>query len=145
MEVNMILQIISAFFATFFFAVLFNVSKKELIYCGLVGAIGWLIYLFIFKLSNSIIFSNFISALSISIMSRILAKLRKMPISIFLIPGIIPLVPGTGMYKTMYAMLNQNFEEAAFYGAQSLQIAGVIAIAIIFIASFDTLSHKRTE
>ena len=91
MEVNMILQIISAFFATFFFAVLFNVSKKELIYCGLVGAIGWLIYLFIFKLSNSIIFSNFISALSISIMSRILAKLRKMPISIFLIPGIIPL------------------------------------------------------
>ena len=45
----------------------------------------------------------------------------------------------------MYAMLNQNFEEAAFYGAQSLQIAGVIAIAIIFIASFDTLSHKRTE
>ena len=33
----------------------------------------------------------------------------------------------------MYAMLAQNFEETAFYGAQTLQIAGVIAIAIIFI------------
>ncbi|HOQ17148.1 MAG TPA: threonine/serine exporter family protein [Defluviitaleaceae bacterium] len=141
----MILQIISAFFATFFFAILFNVSKKELGYCGLVGSLGWLIYLFIFKWTDSVIFSNFISALSISIISRILAKLRKMPITIFLIPGIIPLVPGAGMYKTMYAVLNQNFKEAAFYGAQTFEIAGAIAIAIIFISSFDTLSHKKTK
>ena len=49
------------------------------------------------------------------------------------------------MYKTMYAVLNQNFKEAAFYGAQTFEIAGAIAIAIIFISSFDTLSHKKTK
>lgn len=140
----MILQIISAFLQPFSLQS-FLMFQKRTYLLWLSRSYRMVNISFIFKLSNSIIFSNFISALSISIMSRILAKLRKMPISIFLIPGIIPLVPGTGMYKTMYAMLNQNFEEAAFYGAQSLQIAGVIAIAIIFIASFDTLSHKRTE
>lgn len=141
----MILQIISAFFATFFFGILFNISKKELMYCGFIGAIGWFVYLFFFQLIGSVVLSNFMSALSVSILSRLLAKKRKVPVTIFLISGIIPLVPGAGMYKTMYAMLTQNFEETAFYGAQTLQIAGVIAIAIIFTSSFPTLSQKQSK
>jgi uncharacterized membrane protein YjjB (DUF3815 family) len=140
----MIIQTISAFFATFFFGVLFNVSKKQLLFCGFIGGFGWLIYLGFLEFSSSIVLSNFVSALSISMISRIFAKLRKVPVTIFLIAGIIPLVPGAGMYNTMYAMLSQNFEESAYYGAQTLQIAGVIAIAIIFTSSFPALSTRKT-
>ncbi|KAE9634471.1 MAG: hypothetical protein PWP07_250 [Epulopiscium sp.] len=139
----MILQTISAFFATFFFAVLFNISKKQLLFCGGIGAFGWLIYLCFFNLTDSVVLASFISALSISMISRIFSIIRKVPVTVFLISGIIPLVPGAGMYRTMYAMLAQNFQETAFYGAQTLEVAGVIAIAIIFTSSLPLGLKKR--
>ncbi|NLM13296.1 MAG: threonine/serine exporter [Epulopiscium sp.] len=139
----MILQTISAFFATFFFAVLFNISKKQLLFCGGIGAFGWFIYLLFVKLTGSVVLANFISALGISLISRIFSIIRKVPVTVFLISGIITLVPGAGMYRTMYAMLSQNFEETAFYGAQTLQVAGVIAITIIFTSSLPIGTKKR--
>ncbi|NLK21084.1 MAG: threonine/serine exporter [Epulopiscium sp.] len=138
----MIVQTISTFFATFFFGILFNISKKELLYCGVIGAIGWVIYLSFLGFSSSVVLSSFISSLTISILSKFFSKVRKVPVTIFLISGIIPLVPGAGMYRTVYSMLSQNFEDAAFYGAQTLQVAGVIAIAIIFTSSFPSISKK---
>ncbi|WP_058486141.1 threonine/serine exporter family protein [Defluviitalea phaphyphila] len=139
----MILQIIGALFASFFFGILFNVSKKELLYCGFIGGFGWFIYLNFLTLTNSIVFSSFLGTLGVSILSRIFAKIRKVPVTIFLISGIIPLVPGAGMYRTMYAMLEKNFEDSSFYGIQTLQIAGVIAIAIIFTSSFPFISKNK--
>lgn len=139
----MIIQVISAFFATFFFGILFNISKKELMYCGFIGACGWIIYLIFHELSSSVVLSSFVSALGISMISRIFAKVRRVPVTIFLISGLIPLVPGAGMYRTMYAMLSQNFQDTAFYGAQTLQVAGVIAIAIIFASSIPLVPKKQ--
>lgn len=147
----MIIQTISAFFATVFFSVMFNISKRELIFCGLSGGIGWLIYLLVYRISGSVVLSTFAGSLGVSLFARLFAQLRKMPVTIYLISGIIPLVPGAGMYQTMYAVISQDSAAAAFYGIQSLQMAGVIAIAIVIISSFPkpfpyqppSLSTKR--
>ena len=41
---NYILEFVMAFGATFAFAFLFCVPKKELVFSGLSGALGWIVY-----------------------------------------------------------------------------------------------------
>lgn len=134
----MIMQIIAAFFATLSFSVLFNVDKKELILCGLNGSVGWLFYNLSLENNFSIITSTFIFSVIITSMSRFLANIRKTPITVFLISGIIPLVPGAGVYYTMYNIINGKNAEAALKGIETLRIAGAIAIGIILILSLPT-------
>lgn len=130
----MIIEVIGAFFATLFFSIMFNVSKNQLLFCGLNGAIGWLVYLLTLEM-DSIILSSFLGALTVSILAQVLAKTRKTPVTVFLISGIIPLVPGAILYKTIYYIVAEDYNMSSYYGIQSLQIAGAIAVAIFLIAS----------
>ena len=60
--------------------------------------------------------------------------------TIFLISGILTLVPGATLYHTGYELFMGNMEEAASYLALTAQIAGVIALAIFIMDSvFQTL------
>lgn len=133
----MLIEVICAFFAAFFFSIIFNISKNELIFCGLNGTIGWLVYLIVFYMTDSVVFSSFLGALAVSILAQIFAKYRKTPVTIFLIPGIITLVPGAGMYRTIYYIVNEDYTLSNFYGIQSIQVAGAIAVAIILVASIS--------
>lgn len=143
----MIMQIILSFFATLSFSVLFNVPEKELFFCGLTGAAGWLIYNIALHYGLTIISASFAATLIITALSRIFANIRKTPITIFLISGIIPLVPGAGMYYTMLNLITYKNMEAALKGIETMKISGVIAIGIILILSlprwFFTFGNKN--
>lgn len=127
----MIVGTISAFIATIGFSLFFHVPKKELLLCGGIGALGWLVYLLCLHFNASLIIANFAGALIVSEGSIMLARLRKMPVTIFLISGIIPLVPGAATYQTMYAVLTGNHMEALGYASYAFQSAAVIAGAIV--------------
>lgn len=141
----MIPQMAAAFFGTLAFAVVFNVSRYQLIYCGAVGGFGWFIYLLTFKATEDIIFSSFVAAVMISIISHILAKALKNPVTIYQIGGIFPLVPGAGIYKTLYFMVNDDYTQATYFLYQTLQIAGGIAVGMVLVASFNRLISKDKE
>jgi len=141
----MIIQAFSAFFATFFFSIIFNISKKDLIYCGLGGAISWSIYLYVLHKTQSPVMASFCGAFIVGIFSRIMSKIRKVPVTIFLVSGIIPLVPGAGMYRTMFAIVDNDLSKAATHGILTLQIAGVIAMAMVMVSSFPHHSHSNVN
>ncbi|MBN2221147.1 MAG: threonine/serine exporter family protein [Vallitaleaceae bacterium] len=134
----MIIQIIGAFFATFFFSIMFNVNRSELIICGIVGAGGWTLYLFSQEYKASVILSSFLAALLVSILSQILAIYRKNPVTTYQIAGIIPLVPGAGMYQSLYYLIEEKEETAFHYLLQTIEIAGSIAVAMLLVTSITT-------
>ncbi len=127
----MMLSTIGAFIATIGFSIFFHVPKKELFFCGGIGASGWFAYLLCMDLGFSPIVAHFVAALIISQGSGMLAKARKIPVTIFLIPGIIPVVPGAATYQTMHALLIGDYMEALNYASYTFQIAAVIAGAIV--------------
>ncbi|TCT16797.1 uncharacterized membrane protein YjjB (DUF3815 family) [Natranaerovirga pectinivora] len=135
----MIVQVVSAFFATYFFAIIFNISKKHLIPCGITGAIGWGVYFICMNFSLTVVVSSFFGALTVAFTAHILAKKKKTPVTVFLISGIIPLVPGAGMYRTVFYIITDDFTMSTQYGLETLQIAGVIAIAIILLDTFNKI------
>ena len=131
-----IYQTFVIFSACFFFSITFNIPKRELIYCGFTGALGWFIYcvsVYMFDLSN--IIGTFLAAIFLTYACRILSNVRQAPSTIYLIPGILPLVPGSHMYYTMYGILNGDMIYSYNEAVLTAKLAGVIAVGIIIVLS----------
>ncbi len=139
----MILSILGAYISAVCCAILLHVQKKHILICGIVGAIGSFIYQIIAENNYSVILATFCASLVVTQFSYFLAKHRKTPVTVFLISGIIPLVPGIWLYRTMYYLLFQEFNAALNAFILTFEIAGVIAASIILITLFPRLWRKR--
>lgn len=137
----MLIQVLSAFIAIVAFSVLMETPKRFLFHSGITGAIGWLVYL-ISSEYMGIIWGNFISALVIAYISHFFARRLKTPVTLFLISGILTLVPGAAMYRTGYELFMGDMRAAGMYLSQTAQIAGVIALAIFIMDSVFLVLKK---
>ena len=124
-----------AFVATIGFSIMFNVPRKELAFCGFTGACGWIVYQVLLATFSSGVTAAFAGAMIIAYISRALSFRRKMPVNLYMIPGVIPLVPGAGIYFTMYYIIEGDNAAAILRGIETLMIAGVIAIGFLVILS----------
>lgn len=145
----MILQVLGAFIAMFTFAVLLETPKRYLTICGCVAGLGWFIYLLGENAKLGPVLSAFLSGMVVTVVAHRLAKKMKTPISIFLIAGIIPTVPGTGMYKIAYYMIMGDSDMTSHYFMETLKVAGAIALAIFIMDSiykiFIEMNKKKKE
>lgn len=139
----MIIKVIGAFLAIFMFAILLETPKKYLWCAGVVGAVGWLSYLVSDAGGLSVLVAIFISAATISVVSHIFARIFKVPVTVYLIPGILPTVPGAGMYRIVYYILKGDKAMTSHYLITTLETAGAIAIAIFIVDSIFRLFSKE--
>ncbi len=129
----MIIKVIGAFLAILCFAIMLETPKKYIVFAGIVGAVGWFVFLFAGKMGASEVFATFLSALTIAFISHVFARVFKTPVTGFLIAGILPTVPGAGMYHIGYYLFQRDMDMMAYYITSVLQIAGVIAAAIFIV------------
>ena len=97
--------------ATISFGITFQMPRRHYLACGLTGAVGWMVYIFCVELF----------ALS--------------PVTIFLLPGIFPLVPGAGIYYTAYYFLQGEQELFASKGGETFKVALALALGIALVCS----------
>ena len=130
----MILQLISVFIGVIGFGIILEVPKKYLVFSGIAGAIGWAVYLLCQLLLpvGSVFFSSF----CIALFSQIFARKLKCPVTVFLIPGIYPFVPGAGIYRTVYYIIVGSNSMAGHYFIETLTTAGMIALGIYVVDIF---------
>jgi len=131
----LIYKIIMAFFATLAFAFLFNSPKKELFLCGFTGAFGWFFFELVNMITMDAALSAFVHTIAVTALSRLLSFKRKNPITVYLISGILPIVPGSGIYYTAYHVLINESSLAYSYGLETLKTAGVISLGIMAVLS----------
>ncbi|WP_425446012.1 threonine/serine exporter family protein [Dethiothermospora halolimnae] len=136
-------QSIYAFLSTIGFAVLFNIPKGSIIKSGFIGGIGWFVFLGVDSLSDSKMAGAFFAAVTVGVLGEFFARFFKKPATVFIIPGIIPLVPGAGMYDTMLAVIEKKFLTAIDIGAETIFIALSIASGIVISSSFSRILKKR--
>lgn len=128
-------QIFFAGLSTVCFALLFNVPVRHLWCCGLVGVIGWIVYWAMMQLQPSPVIASLVAVIPLSVSVRILAIVRKAPATLFLIPGIFPLVPGAGIYYTAYSFIMGDSAAFAQKGTETLKIAVAMAMGIAMVMS----------
>ena len=127
---GVLLQLVGAFFGTLGFCILLNIPRKLWGYSSLVGTAAWGVYLAAGSVTDAVVTVNFFAALTAAVLSQILARFFRAPVTLFLIPGILPMVPGAGMYEIAYNAVQGNQTQVNHYIMQTLQIAGAIAVGI---------------
>ena len=99
-----------AFLACLAFAGIFEVKKPRiLLLSSLTGAAGWAVYILAAPLGD-VVLRSLVATLVLALLSEVLSRVLKAPATIFLIVGIIPLVPGGGLYYTMYYLVNSDLD-----------------------------------
>lgn len=124
------LQPLAACFGTISFCIFFRVPAKYFPTCGLIGAVSWIIYLAVNTRSAITGGAVFCAALTVVLLSRFFSVRRRCPVTIFLIAGIFPLVPGAGIYNTVYAAMTGDTSLAVTNFLAAFKAAFAIAIAV---------------
>ncbi len=128
--------LLGAFGACAFFSLMFHAPRRCLVPCSLVGTAGYGIFLLAGELTGSAVAGSFVAGLLIALLSELLARRFKAPAILFASVGVIPLVPGGGLYSTMLYMTQRDYSAAVSEGVTTVLIAGCIALAIALVSSF---------
>lgn len=142
----MISGIISAALAVPAFAVIFDVNLRELLFCSLAGLAAEGTYQSVLLSGGNTASALLTAAAALCAVSRILANRRRMPVTVYLVPGVIPLVPGAGMYNTVFNMIASDYSAAVRVGFDTAKAAAAVAIGIAFVFALpNKIFFKRKK
>ena len=134
-----------AFLACASFCFIFQVRRPLFILlCSLNGAVSWWVYLLAEPLGSEV-GRYFVATLAVSALAELLARILKAPATIFLVIGIIPLVPGGGLYYTMDYLINGNYPMFSQTGFQTAACAGAIAAGASMVTSLVRMFTWRKQ
>lgn len=142
---SLFLPCLYAFLGCVAFCLIFELhSWQYLLSAGITGATGWLVYLALSEWNSVARF--LLSTIVVAALAEVFARIYKAPATIFLIIGIIPLVPGGGMYYTMEALINGDMMLFVHHGLETAASAGAIAVGCSLVSSVARiLAVKRRE
>lgn len=127
-------RIIAVFIAAVSFAVIYRAPKSELMHAGLIATIGWLANWLLAVYSNDIM-AMLAGAAVVALLCEVWSRWRRQPVTVYLIPAIIPLVPGGQAYQTMLSFLQGDYLLGVEQLIQTLFLSGAIAGGIMIVSS----------
>lgn len=137
-------NILLSFLGSFCPAVLFNIERKNLIWAGFSGTVGWLVYVATERMTGNLIIAAFFGGIAVSFYSEIMARIIKTPAFIFSITGIYPLVPGMRAFNSLYALMQGDYQESVNLGISTIGMACAIAFGLLIVyAGFQAITNTR--
>jgi uncharacterized membrane protein YjjB (DUF3815 family) len=127
------------------FAIVFEAPRKQLPVISLIGGIGMLCYEVLLVLGFSMVSACFVGTLVVAFFAEIASRAGNDVTTIFILPGIIPFVPGAMLYRTMSAVINSDFEGAGVTAGVTFMMTGAIAIGIIIVAALTRLGRMLVQ
>jgi uncharacterized membrane protein YjjB (DUF3815 family) len=85
----------------------------------------------------SVPFVVFFATAQVAFTALLLSILRKCPVTVFLICGIFPLVPGAGIFWTSYNIVANEYSSAAETGFVALKVTVAIAFGILAVMELN--------
>lgn len=142
-------QTLVAGLATIAFSIIFHTPRREFLLTGITGGVGWLVYLIAIHFGCGTVAASFFATVALAWLSRIFSFAHKAPVTLYLICGIVPLVPGAGIYYTGYYFFMSDNELGMSKGLETIKIAIAIALGIGIVLSlpkgFFTLQRAKKE
>ena len=132
-----ILPCIYAFTACLGFCLIFNIHGSGMLICGGGGALGWLAYLLAGFLTGSMMLRYLLAAVTITLYAEIMARVRKCPVTSYLLIALMPFVPGSGIYTAMRCCVQGNTSLFLSALLHTLGLAGALAVGALIGTSIS--------
>ncbi len=141
--VDIVKGLIGSFGAAACFACLFNTPRRCVLPASLGAMAGYGFYMAFMALFGAPVGATFSGAFVVAVLAELLARAQKAPAIIYALIGIVPLVPGAGLYRTMLMLVLREYGSAAAVGVETVLSAGGIALAIAVVAVFARMRPVR--
>lgn len=143
---DIFLPVLWAFLSSLVFCGIFNVKDKKIILVSaLGGGLGWFAYLISAPFA-SVVMQNFIAAITVALFSEFMSRLLKTPSTVFLVIGVLPMVPGGGIYYTMEYGVQGNTQMFIEKGIETISVAAAIAVGVsVASALFRMYSYFQIQ
>ncbi|MBQ6542205.1 MAG: threonine/serine exporter family protein [Lachnospiraceae bacterium] len=125
--------VLAAAFATVGFSMLYHVSWRHMPFIGVTGAVCWLVFL-VFNAKMGLGPAAFFASVGLAFCSFLFSRVKRCPMTVFLVPGIIPIVPGCTLFFSVFDLLRGNYHDAAVLAAQSIIICGAIVLGTALVS-----------
>ena len=145
MTLNYLIFLLAAFFASFGFGVMYNVPTRTLFASSISGALGWLVYYIIaIEFGLEVFIGAGAASFFIAFLSQWFARHYRMPVIVFAVPAIIPLVPGGSAYNMMRSFIEGNSEAALMFATETFLVSGAIALGLSVNSGLFQVFSNRT-
>lgn len=143
---DIFLPVLWAFLSSLVFCGILNVKdKKVLLVAAFGGGLGWFVYL-ISAPVESVVMQNLIAAVTVALYSEFMSRMLKAPSTVFLVIGVLPMVPGGGIYYTMEYGVQGNTQMFIEKGLETIAVAGAIAVGVsVASAIFRMYSYFQKQ
>lgn len=142
-----LMQVIWAGFGSLGFCLLFNVRGGRIPYVVVGAMVTWMIYLICAAAGQAVFVCSMLSTVFATIFCEALAHGLKAPVTAFLMPVLIPLVPGGGLYYTVYNLLTGETARMRGYANDTVMTCFGIVLGIVgvqFIVQYWKGRHKKS-
>lgn len=130
---EIVLQLIMAFIGSFGFSMIFRLRKNLWCIASMGGVFCWGAYLLAMYFTGHIFVSGLLASALAAFYADMLAVRKEAPTPLFLIPSVVPLIPGSTLYYTMSAAVQGNASDVSRYGSLTIQYALSIAAGICIV------------
>ncbi len=128
---NIFINVIFGYFASIFVSFARGAEIKTALYASFISAISY----FVFLILPHDKAAYFAATVTLMLLCEIFARILKKPAVIFLVIGIYPLVPGSGVYQTFLAIFNEDYQKAFTLGSDTLIYLTIMAISIALVTT----------
>lgn len=134
-------QLIYAFVSTAAFAILYHIPQRHLLLASLGGLFSWGCYLLLGGVTENLFYRVLLVSILAAAYAEVMAKLRRAPATLYLIPALIPLVPGSYVYYAMLSLVQHDLSAALQNAMLAGQWAVAIGMGISLSAAAEQLLH----
>lgn len=141
----MVSQVIFACISAGAFAALFHISPRHLPLAALGGLLSWAAYLLLGNLVPDLFYRILLVSILTAAYAEIVARVRKAPATLFLLPALIPLVPGSYVYYMMLSLVMSHPQDAREYLLLTTKWAIGLAAGISLVAAAEQILYRREQ
>jgi uncharacterized membrane protein YjjB (DUF3815 family) len=129
--------------AAVLFGVLYQCSLSTALTAGVIAGISWAFALGVGTLPHTIVLADLAGAFLVGSLAEGGAVLRREPVSLLVVPAIIPFVPGYQAYQSMLAFIQGHFVRGLEAGMGSVLVAGALAVGLALATALTRPLARR--
>ncbi len=127
------------------FTFLYHAPLHTLLPSMFIGGIACMVYRLTVTYLYGPILAAFLASMTVALLAHFVSRGLKTPTTVFVVPSILPFVPGATIYYTMMELLRGTINNGLSLGLEAFLIAGALALGLLLMGSLIQVVFKLTH